>query len=233
MANKRAQWTEVTTKTLLDLCIVEKNVLNFNTKGLTTVGWENVTCKFREQTGETYDGRQLYTKLSGLRRTYKHWNNGGVVADDSYWRTEEGDTCDAEPTRGKPPSFLEELEILFGRNTQDKGNLISAGGVRATNDTFDTPHHTINDPFEQSDDRSRSKRPIGEQTMDSPPKKKNASIEECLRDISEAMLSRRSRKSNNYDVAEHDQNAVNRMRFIGIRTKEGREQWIQFNWANK
>ncbi|KAJ1295735.1 hypothetical protein BS78_01G246100 [Paspalum vaginatum] len=168
MANKRAQWTEATTKTLLDLCIAEKNVLNFNTKGLTTVGWKNLTRKFREQTGQTYDGWRLYTKLSSQK------------------------------------------------------DILGSGPWIALR------------------------------------KKKSASIEECLRDISEAVLSKRSRKANNYDVAEHDQvrqildgdeipegselylralflckNAVNRMQFIGMRTKEGREQWIQFNWANK
>ncbi|WVZ86098.1 hypothetical protein U9M48_032934 [Paspalum notatum var. saurae] len=41
--------------------------------------------------------------------------------------------------------------------------------------------------------------------MDSPLKKKSASIKEYLRDISEVVLSRRSRKSNNMEVAEHDQ----------------------------
>jgi hypothetical protein len=93
--------------------------------------------------------------------------------------------------------------------------------------------------------------------MDSPPKKKSASIKKYLRDISEA-VTRCSRRSNNDDdVDDHDQvrqildddgipegselylralflctNVVNRKQFIRMRTKEGREQWIQFNWAN-
>jgi hypothetical protein len=34
-------------------------------------------------------------------------------------------------SRGKiPPPFLDELYTLFGRTTHDRGNLISAGGVR-------------------------------------------------------------------------------------------------------
>ncbi|WVZ94873.1 hypothetical protein U9M48_040709 [Paspalum notatum var. saurae] len=226
MANKHAHWSKATTKTFLDLCIAEKNILNFNTKGLTTVGWNILKGKFRQQRGVTYDGRQLHSKLAGLRRIYTRWHdlqhktglgrnrNGGIAADDSYWRTEEGDTCDVEPTCGNPPPFLEELEILFGKNTQDK----------------------------------LSKRPIGEQIVDSPPKKKSASIEDCLRDISEA-VTRHSRKSNNYDVAKHNQvrqileadgipegselhlramylcrNAVSRMELIEMRTKEGRKR---------
>ncbi|WVZ99145.1 hypothetical protein U9M48_044486 [Paspalum notatum var. saurae] len=154
-------------KTFLDLCIAEKNVMNFNTKGLNAVGRKNVHRNFKLKT-----------------------------ADDSYRRTEQGDTCDAEPTRGNSPPFLEELEILFGTNTQARGVLLSAGGVRATNDTFATPQ-----PIYQSSDRSRPKRSLWEQSMDSPQKKKT-SIEECLGDISYALTEHdHGQKSNNYDVA--------------------------------
>ncbi|WVZ99146.1 hypothetical protein U9M48_044486 [Paspalum notatum var. saurae] len=138
-------------KTFLDLCIAEKNVMNFNTKGLNAVGRKNVHRNFKLKT---------------------------------------------EPTRGNSPPFLEELEILFGTNTQARGVLLSAGGVRATNDTFATPQ-----PIYQSSDRSRPKRSLWEQSMDSPQKKKT-SIEECLGDISYALTEHdHGQKSNNYDVA--------------------------------
>ncbi|KAJ1289527.1 hypothetical protein BS78_02G171300 [Paspalum vaginatum] len=133
---------------------------------------------------------------------------------------------------------------------------LSAGGVRATNDAFGTPRYILNDPFDKSSDRYRSKRPIKEETMDSHPKKMSPSIEDYLRGISK-VVTRRSRKINNDDVDDQNKvrqildddsiqegselqlqalflckNAINRKRFIGMRTKEGREQWIQFNWAN-
>ncbi|KAJ1259537.1 hypothetical protein BS78_10G164000 [Paspalum vaginatum] len=138
----------------------------------------------------------------------------------------QGGTSVGEPTHGNPPKFLEELKSMFS--------------AHATNDGFDTPQHTLNNPFDQSSGQSRSKRPIREETMDSPPKKKSASIEECLRDISEA--------DQVWHILDDDgipegselylralflcKNAINRKQFIGMRTKEGREQWIQFNWAN-
>ncbi|WVZ50281.1 hypothetical protein U9M48_001551 [Paspalum notatum var. saurae] len=158
------------------------------------------------------------------------------------------DTCDAKPTRGNPPPFLEELEILFGMNTQARGVLLSAGGVHTTNDTFATPQ-----PIYQSSDRSRPKRSLREQSMDSPQKK--TSIEECLRDISYAVTRHsHGQKSNNYDVVEHThvreilaadgipegsqamylcRTAIKRMEFFHHTSKEGRKRWIQFNWGQQ
>ncbi|WVZ99149.1 hypothetical protein U9M48_044488 [Paspalum notatum var. saurae] len=197
MANKRAHWSEETMKTFLDLCIAEKNVMNFNTKGLNAVGRKNVHRNFRLKTGLRYDDKQLQSKLTALRKTYNNWrdlqNRTGLGRNTNNGAV---DTCDAEPTRGNPPPFLEELEILFSTNIQARGILLSAGGVRATNDTFATPQ-----PIYQSSDRSRPKRSLWEQSMDSP-KKKKTSIEECLRDISYAVTRHsHGQKSNNYDVA--------------------------------
>ncbi|AQK69291.1 hypothetical protein ZEAMMB73_Zm00001d015687 [Zea mays] len=81
--------------------------------GLTKYGWQQVYHSFREQTGLDYDNKKLQYKLNLLRRSFQQWqylqNHTGlgleprtsdIVADDSYWGTQEG------------------------------GNLISVGGVR-------------------------------------------------------------------------------------------------------
>jgi hypothetical protein len=57
-----------TTKLFLDLCIAEKNQLNFNNKGLTKLGWQHIYRNFREQTGLQYDNKQLQDKLTALKR---------------------------------------------------------------------------------------------------------------------------------------------------------------------
>ncbi|KAJ1264799.1 hypothetical protein BS78_08G029200 [Paspalum vaginatum] len=263
MASNRATWDERTTKLFLDLCIQEKNRFNANDKG--------------QQTGKKLDNKQLQNKLGGLRRAYITWRDlqsrtglgrdtqtGGIAADDSYWANEEGvheeeeegDTSAAAANCGKPPKFLEELELLFGRTTQDRGVLLSAGGVRGRTPNSgpeDHPEHTPTDLFQHSSDQYMSKRPMREESVDSPRKKMSTSLEVCLKDISEA-VTRRSRKSID-DVEGQDQvrqildadgisegsqlylralylckNAVNRKQFVGMRTKEGREEWINFNW---
>ncbi|KAJ1255283.1 hypothetical protein BS78_K268600 [Paspalum vaginatum] len=156
------------------------------------------------------DSKQLQNKLAGLRRAYTTWRDlqkqtglgrdtqtGGEAADDSYWANEEeGDTSAAAANRGKPLKFLEQLELLFGRTTQDKGVLISAKGVRGRTPSYGPEYHqehTPTDPFQHSSHRYMGKRPMREETMDSPPKKKSRSVEFCLRDISEA-VTRCSRK---------------------------------------
>jgi hypothetical protein len=68
MANNRANRPAATTKLFLDLCIAEKNQLNFNNKGLTKLGWQHIYCNFREQTGLQYDNKQLQNKLTALKR---------------------------------------------------------------------------------------------------------------------------------------------------------------------
>jgi len=46
MQPKRASWSEDDTKRLLDLCLQEKEKLNFNQQGLTTTGWNNIYTYF-------------------------------------------------------------------------------------------------------------------------------------------------------------------------------------------
>ncbi|KAL6644420.1 hypothetical protein ACP70R_016028 [Stipagrostis hirtigluma subsp. patula] len=64
MAAARAYWDKDVTKIFLDLCIAEKEKMNFNyKKGLNKVGWNNVYRNFRQQTGRTYSSKQLQNKL--------------------------------------------------------------------------------------------------------------------------------------------------------------------------
>jgi hypothetical protein len=103
MSPNRANWDEATTKIFLDLCIVEKNLTNWNSLGLTKQGWQHVYRSFKEQTGLNYDHKQMQNKLSTLRRSFLHWrslqthtglgrdsNTGAIEADDSYWGTQQG-----------------------------------------------------------------------------------------------------------------------------------------------
>jgi hypothetical protein len=77
--------------------------------------------------------------------------------------------------RGKPPPFLDELYTLFGRTTHDRGNLITAKGVCEPSPNYgsqDTPYLSDNH-VGCSNIRSSTKRPIMEDKVNSPPKKKN------------------------------------------------------------
>ncbi|KAJ1297332.1 hypothetical protein BS78_01G367300 [Paspalum vaginatum] len=102
MAPNRASWDDTTMKTFLDLCIAEKNRFNGNDKGLTNHGWQNVYRNFKQQTGQTFDSKQMQNKLVGMRRGYIQWcdlqnqtgldrdkHTGGVADDDSFWETEQ------------------------------------------------------------------------------------------------------------------------------------------------
>lgn len=194
-------------------------------------------------------------KQSGLGRNTQ---TGGVAADDSFWENEEeGGTSAAPANCGNPPKFLDELEELFGRITQDRGVLLSGGGVRDRTPSFgteDPADDTPTDLFAHGSDRYRSKRPMQEVTVDSPRKKKSGSIETCLKDISDAMTKRNRKVEDEVQAQEQVRqmleadgidegselyqkalylckNVTNRAQFLGMRTPNGRLQWINFNWA--
>ena len=59
MTTPRANWDDNATRTFLDLVIGQKNLLHWNQKGLTTLGWANVYPAFREATRLPYDKKQL------------------------------------------------------------------------------------------------------------------------------------------------------------------------------
>ncbi|RCV33833.1 hypothetical protein SETIT_7G114600v2 [Setaria italica] len=79
-----------------------------------------------------------------MRRSFMNWRDlqvqsglgrdehtGGVAADSNFWATDEGEISAgaAQMSTAKPPSFLEELYTLLSHTTQDRGTLLTAGGV--------------------------------------------------------------------------------------------------------
>jgi hypothetical protein len=56
----------MTTKIFIDLCIIQKNLNNFNSMGLTKYGWQQVYRSFKEQTGLDYENKKLQNKLNLL-----------------------------------------------------------------------------------------------------------------------------------------------------------------------
>ncbi|PUZ50480.1 hypothetical protein GQ55_6G061600 [Panicum hallii var. hallii] len=92
--------------------------LNYNKKGLTKIGWSNLYRNFRQQTGRTYDSKQLQNKFNSLKRQYKYWrqlkdksgggwnNNTGTIGSNEECREDGTMLCvggigDKTPSRGK------------------------------------------------------------------------------------------------------------------------------------
>ena len=111
----------------------------------------------------------------------------GPILNLHYVQTQDPST---QGSQGKPPPFLDELYTLFGRTTHDRGNLISAGGVREPPRSYGS-QDTPDDGVGCSNIRSSSKR-IREATLDSPPKKK-MSLEDHIANISESICIRNHR----------------------------------------
>ena len=101
-SSDRAHWKPEETKNFLDLCIAEKNKMNFNQKGLTNLGWRNVYRGFATETGLQLANKKLQNKLSAMRRHYyarrertthtrlgRDPQTGGVTADPSLFQEEE------------------------------------------------------------------------------------------------------------------------------------------------
>ncbi|XP_004964334.1 uncharacterized protein LOC101753103 [Setaria italica] len=120
-------------------------------------------------------------KQSGLGRDTQ---TGGVSVDATYWEEDEEDTTggdapprsqpSSQPTSVKPPPFLDELFELFGHEPQDRGTLLTAGGIRETTPSVGTEGSAADldqDPPPASSARAMSKRSAREFSMDSPTKK--------------------------------------------------------------
>ncbi|XP_012702238.1 uncharacterized protein LOC105914554 [Setaria italica] len=192
MACCRANWDEATTKTLLDLCIAEKNQFNWSNRCLTKLGWQHVYRNFKQQTGLNLGSKQLQNKLNAMRRAFQSWKDlqaqsglsrdkeiGGVAADSCFWDDDEGETSAgaAQTSSAKPPPSLDELYMLYGRDTQDRGTLLMVGGIREATPSVRTEanaHDFYLDPMAASSARNLSKRPTREISVDSPPKRKVA-----------------------------------------------------------
>uniref|UniRef100_K4AIU6 Myb/SANT-like domain-containing protein n=1 Tax=Setaria italica TaxID=4555 RepID=K4AIU6_SETIT len=145
MINNRASWDEGTTKTLLDLCIAQKNQFNWSNKCLTKLGWRNVYSGFRAQTGRAFLTWLSLQNKSGLGRDTQ---TGGVSADATYWEEDAEDTTGggaqarSQSSSVKPPPFLDELFELFGHEPQDRGTLLTAGGIREATPSVGTEGNT-------------------------------------------------------------------------------------------
>ncbi|XP_004973695.1 uncharacterized protein LOC101777908 [Setaria italica] len=265
MVCSHPNWNEATTKILLDLCIAEKNQFNWSNRCLTKLGWQHVYRNFKQQTGLNLGSKQLQNKLNAMRRAFQSWKDmqaqsglgrdketGSVAADSSFWDDNEGETSSA-----KLPPFLDELYMLYGRDTQDKGTLLTAGGIREATPSVGTEanaHDFYMDPMAASSARNLSKRPTRKISVDSPPKKKSGSLEDYVRELSETVATR-SQKRGDREQEELDRamqlieedgieegselyyqalylckNAVYRRAFTKMKMKEGRVNWIQFNW---
>jgi hypothetical protein len=73
MSNNRANWDPATAKIFLDLCIAEKNQMNYNKMGLSRLGWQHMYCNFKELTGLNYGNKQIQNKLTTMRRAFVNW----------------------------------------------------------------------------------------------------------------------------------------------------------------
>jgi len=65
-SSDRAHWGYEETKIFQDLCIAEKNKMNFNQNGLTKLGWRNVYRGFASKTGLQLANKKLQNKLSAM-----------------------------------------------------------------------------------------------------------------------------------------------------------------------
>nr|TKV95175.1 hypothetical protein SEVIR_9G344500v2 [Setaria viridis] len=135
--------------------------------------------------------------------------------------------------------------MLYGCDTQGRGTLLTAGGIREATPSMGTEanaHDFYLDPMATSSARNLSKRPTREISVDSPPKKKSGSLEDYVRELSETQeeLDHAMQLIEEDGIEEGSElyyqalylckNAVYRRAFTKMKTKEDRLNWIQFNW---
>ncbi|XP_034584479.1 replication protein A 70 kDa DNA-binding subunit C [Setaria viridis] len=144
-----------------------------------------------------------------------------------------------------------------GLDTQDKGTLLTVGGIRKATPSVGTEANAqdlYQDLMAASSAHNLSKRPSWEISVDNPPETKSGSLEDYIRDLAETVATR-SQKRGDREQEELDRamllieedglqegselycqalylcrNAMYRRVFTKIKTKEGRLNWIQFNW---
>ncbi|RLN07243.1 hypothetical protein C2845_PM11G16360 [Panicum miliaceum] len=138
MDSNHAHWDPAVTSFFLNLCIAEKDKFNWNKQG--------------EKYGPMFTNRQMRNKLRGLKLRYNNCLNlqnssglgrnkttSGVEAEDEWFQPTDGSQDDiqdcSEPddtTKGAPPPFCEQLDILFG-SRPDRGSFMWAGGISESN----------------------------------------------------------------------------------------------------
>ena len=98
-----ANWDDATLRTFLELVIEQKNLMHWNQRGLTTVGWSNLYPQFENKIQLGYEKKQLQNKLNDLKRSYFAWcdlqthtglgrdlTTGGVAVDPSFFEGGNG-----------------------------------------------------------------------------------------------------------------------------------------------
>ncbi|TVT98331.1 hypothetical protein EJB05_56375, partial [Eragrostis curvula] len=220
---RRAHWSHSATATLMELCREEKRRHNFNRVGPTKLGWAAIHKGLQGAFPGKYDQRQASNKLGSHNR-----NTGGVSTDDSFWeehdeQEENESSQEDEPTPpqdpGKPPKFLEDLEYLFGRTPQHRGNLVCAGGLNQGSPSSPLPAATprrvsagpsrLPDASPSASDggvpdpvppHSPPKRPSVEGSVNSPKKKRSrSSIEESVNLMADTLVNCNIIKAQKYD----------------------------------
>ncbi|RLN03301.1 L10-interacting MYB domain-containing protein-like [Panicum miliaceum] len=200
----RANWDENTTKIFLDMCIAEKEKLNYNKKGLTKIGWSR-----------TYDSKQLQNKFNSLKRQYKYqrqlkdksgggWNNNTRTIDcNEECRQDrialENDEAKYFHEHGIP--YEDELAILFSSMVNEDNTMLCIGGVGDKTPSRGSEENL--GPLSEDNNAGSSEDNVGwssvghvaqrsrkEHGVDSPPHKKTKSMEYYAEHISERMLER-------------------------------------------
>uniref|UniRef100_K4A2Y3 Myb/SANT-like domain-containing protein n=1 Tax=Setaria italica TaxID=4555 RepID=K4A2Y3_SETIT len=179
----RANWDDNTTKIFLDLCIDEKNKLNYNKKGLTKLGWHNLYTNFKQQTGRKYSCKQLQNKFNAFKKQYKDWRK----LKDKSARIEENEAN--KHFRGKAFPFYDELTTLFGTMDTEGGPMLCVGGIGDR-----TP--SCEDNVGRSSVGHVSQRSAKEHVVDSPPPKRSKSMEYYVERIYESMIQRTMNERN-------------------------------------
>uniref|UniRef100_I1QHH8 Myb/SANT-like domain-containing protein n=1 Tax=Oryza glaberrima TaxID=4538 RepID=I1QHH8_ORYGL len=211
MGGGRAYWDKALKKIFLDLCIAEKIKRNYNKKGLTNIGWQNLYRNFREQTGKNFDSKQLQNKFSTMKRQYKLWkslknmsgggwdnNSGTIRCDDDWWEDRIEENRDAGQFHGKPLEHEDELTTLFGCMDTEEGTMLCVGGIgerTPSGGSDDNLTPMSNDNVGLSSAGRVAQRAGKEQVVDSPPPKKSKNMEYYVGCISESMLERSRNES--------------------------------------
>jgi len=159
----------------------------------------------------------------------------------------------SQPTSVKPPPFLDELFELFGHEPQDRGTLLTAGGIREATPSVGTEGSAADldqDPPPASSARAMSKRPAREFSVDNPTKKRSDNLEQYISELSESVaVADRTHEQivRCLQLLKEDgiqegsllhcqamylccKSAEYRSVLMGMTTKEGRMSWIQFYW---
>ncbi|KAF2941999.1 hypothetical protein DAI22_03g388900 [Oryza sativa Japonica Group] len=261
MGGGHAYWDDRLTKIFLDICIAEKEKLNYNKKGLTKVGWQNVYRNFREQTCKNYDSKQLQNKFNTLKRQHSLWkklknksgagwdnNTGTIRCDDDWWE----DRIELTFHPYLPCRRIEKPNSI--------GDRTPCGGSEDNCTPIPTGHVGLSEDNAGRSSVGREAQRAGkEQVVDSPPPKKTKNMEYYVERISESMLEKSRNESSvirgeqeevtelllqveqggvaqgselYYIATDLFRSPARRAAFRCIRAPEHRIGWLRWTWDN-